>query len=173
MKLVLITERLSLREFDTNDADFILQLLNTAGWLRFIGDRKVKTLADAVHYIKHTFTTAYQINGFGFWMVQLIDTNEPIGMCGITKRDGLDGIDIGFALLPEYTGKGYAFEIASATLNFVLATYKLPYILAITNPDNIRSIQLLEKIGLTFQQKIKLIEDGEALNLYRVDNKMI
>jgi RimJ/RimL family protein N-acetyltransferase len=173
MKQILHTKRLLLREFNIDDADFIIELLNTPGWLQFIGDRKVKTTSDAINYINNTFTKAYQTNGFGFWMVELAATKQPIGMCGITKRDGLDGVDIGFAFLPEFNGKGYAFEIAAATLNFVLATFNLPYILAITNPDNFRSIKLLEKIGLQYQHKIKLAEDSAALNLYRLDNKAI
>ncbi len=173
MKQILTTKRLLLREFNNTDTDFILELLNTPDWIRFIGERNVKTTEAAVEYINKAFVKGYQTNGFGFWMVQLIETDQPIGMCGITKRDGLDGADIGFAFLPTFMGKGYGFEIASATLNFVLATFNLPFILAITNPENVRSIGLLEKIGLTYQQKIKLTVDAEELNLYRINNKTI
>lgn len=173
MKQILTTKRLLLREFGLHDTNFIIQLVNSHGWLKFIGDRHVTTTDDAIKYINNTFIRDYKTNGFGFWMVQITDTNQAIGMCGITKRYGLDGVDIGFALLPEFFGKGYAYEIASATLLYVFAEIKLPYILAITNPNNIRSKQLLVKIGLTYQQKIKLTGDGEVLNLYRINNVLI
>ncbi len=170
MKQILTTERLTLREYTIDDATFIIELLNSEDWLKFIGNRNVKTIQDATNYITNTFIKGYQKHGFGFWMVEITTTKEPIGMCGITKRDGLDGIDIGFAFLSTFMGKGYSYEISKATLNYVLTTIKPPFVLAITNPDNIRSIKLLEKIGLQYQRKIKLTDDGMELNLYKVEN---
>ena len=166
MKYILETERLILREFIPADAAFILELVNSPGWLQFIGDRNIKTTDKAIAYLENGPIKSYAENGFGLAMVETKDHNIPIGMCGIIKRDNLDHPDIGFAFLPAYTGKGYAFEIANATLAYASGQLKLPTIYAITVPGNIRSISLLEKIGLKFIKKINAPKDNEELLLY-------
>src|SRR5688572_21540231 len=118
MNYFLETQRLGLREFTRDDAVFIVELLNTPGWLQFIGDRNVKTKEQAIIYLENGPLKSYKENGFGSWMVELKEDKTPIGMCGILRRESLENPDIGFAFLPEYTGKGYAFEIASATLSY-------------------------------------------------------
>lgn len=166
MKYILETERLSLREFITADAAFILELVNSPGWLQFIGDRNIKTTGQAIAYLENGPIKSYRDNGFGLALVETKDHKISIGMCGIIKRDNLDNPDIGFAFLPGFTGKGYAFEIASATLTYASGQLKLPTIYAITVPYNIRSISLLEKIGMTFIKKINAPKDNEELLLY-------
>jgi RimJ/RimL family protein N-acetyltransferase len=166
MKIIFETERLIFREFEITDTDFILRLLNSPGWLEFIGDRNVKTMEAAQDYLREGPIKSYNTNGFGLWLVSLKIDRSPIGMCGLIRREGLEDVDIGFAFLPEYTGYGYAFEIASATMDYARISLRLGRILAITNPDNIRSIKLLKKIGLRFTKNIRLTENAEELMLF-------
>ena len=162
---ILQTERLLLRQFELIDAKFIVELVNTPGWIEFIGDRNIKTEVAAIHYLRYGPMKSYIENGFGLWMVELKD-QTPIGMCGILKRDTLENPDIGFAFLPEFMGKGYGFEIAAATVNYAQSKLNLETILAITVPANKRSIKLLEKIGLTFTKTIVTPVEKEELMLF-------
>ena len=162
---ILETERLRLREFSLEDAEFIITLLNSAGWLRFIGDRNVRTKEDAENYLKKGPMKSYEQNGFGLSMVETKD-RIPIGMCGIVKRDSLEHPDIGFAFLPEYASKGYGYEMASAVLKYAKQDLRLPTILAITLPDNVNSIRLLEKIGFGFVKSFRTEPSSEDLLLY-------
>lgn len=164
--LILETERLTLREFKASDAAFILILLNTPTWIRFIGDRGIKNVYDASLYLQNGPIKSYQANGFGLWLVSVKDGNRPIGMCGIIRREELDHPDIGFALLPEFAGKGYGFEIAAATMNYARQYLHLEKIVGITTHDNEYSIKLLQKVGLTFERTIKLSGQEEELMLF-------
>ena len=165
MESILETERLILRQFELSDAKFIVALVNTEGWLQFIGDRNIKTEEAAVHYLQQGPVKSYQENGFGLSMVQTKD-GTPIGMCGILKRDHLEHPDIGFAFLPEFMGKGYACEMADATLMHAKTKLKFEVISAITVPMNKKSIRLLEKIGLRFKQTIYAPDNNEELMLF-------
>lgn len=149
------TERLILREFTENDAPFLLELLNTPKWLQFIGDRGVRTVEGAKQYITERFFKSYQTHGFGFYALALKNDGIPIGTSGLIKRDGLDGVDMGFALLPEYEQKGYGFEAGQTVLSLAKNDFNLLYLLAITNQDNHNSQKLLVKLG--FEKKDKLI----------------
>lgn len=160
---IIETDRLILREFTAGDAGFILELLNTRGWLKFIGDRGVKTLEDAHDYIQERFVDSYRKNGFGAYLVMLKDKEQPVGMCGLIKRPELEDPDIGYALLPEYEGKGYAFEAAWHTLHYAKTVLMLPRILAITNADNVNSINLLNKLGLRYEKMMKITENDEVM----------
>ncbi|TAE69390.1 MAG: N-acetyltransferase [Bacteroidetes bacterium] len=163
---IIQTERLILREFTLLDDEFIVKLLNTSGWLYFIGDKNVKNSVDAKYYLENTPLKSYKENGFGLSLIALKDSLLPIGMCGLVKRESLDYPDIGFALLDEYMGKGYAFEIAHATMIYAKEILKISKILAIATPDNKYSIQLLKKIGLTFQKMIILPHNSEEIMLF-------
>lgn len=167
MTSILETERLSLREFNTTDAAFIIQLLNSEGWLKFIGDRHIKTIEQAENYLTNGPMKSYSVNGFGLSMVELKNTHTPIGMCGLIKRDNLPDIDIGFAFLEEFMGNGYAFEIAQATINFAKENLHKETILAITIPTNVRSINLLKKIGMKFEKNFSFEGSTEELMLFR------
>lgn len=168
MGQILETERLRLRELNHNDAGFIVKLLNSPGWLQYIGDRKVRTEAQAKTYLDNGPIKSYSDNGFGLYMVETKHSNTSIGMCGILKRDTLDFPDIGFAFLPAYSGFGYAREIASATLDYARDTLHLPKLLAITKPDNQRSIDLLKHIGLIYITTLQS-PDKEELLLFSID----
>ena len=164
--LILETERLFLREFTLDDTTFIIELLNSPGWIKYIGDRNVRTTEEAIAYLKRGMLTSYKENGYGLCLVGIKGGNIPIGMCGILNRDTLEKPDIGFAFLSEYHGKGYAFEIAAATMNYAKETLLLPVIWAITVAYNQPSIKLLERIGFTFEKVIRLPDDEEELLLY-------
>ena len=149
--LVLETERLVLRPFTTDDAPFILTLLNEPSFLRNIGDKKVRTLDDARQYLTTGPIASYKLNGFGLCLVELKDSHTSIGMCGLLKREELPDPDIGFAFLPDFWNKGFAFEAASAVMNDARERLKLSRILAIVSPDNYASMKLLERLGLKFE----------------------
>lgn len=150
--LVLETERLLLRPFTTDDAPFVLTLLNEPSFLRFIGDKKVRNLDDARQYLLNGPIASYNAHGFGLLLVELKDSKTPVGMCGLLKREELPDPDIGFAFIPDYWGKGFAFEAATAVMNDARETLKLKRILAIVDPVNDASIKLLERLGLSFQR---------------------
>jgi RimJ/RimL family protein N-acetyltransferase len=166
MHQILETDRLSLREFTLEDTDFIIALLNSPGWLEFIGDRQVTTTETAITYLQNGPIKSYAENGFGLSLVERKEDRKAIGMCGIIKREGMEHPDIGFAFLPAYTGTGYAFEIANATLNFAKDQLQLPVILGITVPTNHHSVRLLEKIGLHYVGPFHYPDDDEELSLY-------
>jgi len=161
--IVLRTQRLQLRELTFEDAAFILELLNEAAFLRYIGDKGVRTLADARDYLQKGPIDSYQRNGFGLYAVctQADGGAAPVGICGLVKREGLQDPDIGFAFLARHWARGYAVESAAAVLDLGTRTLKLPRIVAITSPDNWGSIRVLERIGMKFDRLISLTEGGD------------
>lgn len=159
------TERLTLRLQTTDDADFILELVNDPSWLQFIGDRGVRTVEDACEYIVNGLRM-YEQFGFCFYLVERKEDQIPLGLCGLNKRVSLEDVDIGYAFLPKYWGKGYAYEAASATLAYGIDTLGLNRIVAITTQDNHASAKLLEKIGLKFERLVQLSNDAEELRLF-------
>lgn len=163
---VLETDRLIIRKLSPDDAEFILELLNEPSFLHFIGDKGVRTVADARGYILQGPMASYDQHGFGLYLTALKEGSLPIGICGLIKRDSLADVDIGFAFLPRFWSKGYALESAAAVKDFGLNTLGLKRIVAITNPDNQASIKLLEKLGLTFERMIRMSEDAPEIRLY-------
>ena len=167
--IVLETERLILRGLTVADADFILALLNEPSFLRFIGDKKVRTVEDAERYILNGPVASYERHGFGLNLVELKETHTPIGICGLLKREELPDPDIGFAFLPDFWRHGFAFEYAAVVLKDARERLKLERILAITNQDNEASIKLLQKLGLEFERLIKMSTDSVELFLLATD----
>ncbi|WP_046759110.1 GNAT family N-acetyltransferase [Kordia jejudonensis] len=163
MKTILETNRLRLREFVSEDSEFIMQLVNTPLWIQFIGDRNIKTLGVAEEYIQENLRVGYSKNGFGLWCMELKTSSTPIGMCGLVKRKSLENVDIGFALLPDYERQGYTFEAAKATMKYAKDRLKIKKIVAITDPKNVASIGLLNKIGLRFEKELQLSEGDTVL----------
>lgn len=166
MKL-LETERLKLRPIFESDAEFILDLLNQPSFIKYIGDRKVRTLDDARQYISTRFVAHYKRFGYGFYLVEVKENKAAAGICGLIKRDDLPDADIGFAFLPAFWTQGYAFESAQAVMDFAANDLKLKRILAITTKDNESSGKLLNKIGLEFDRLIDL--NNEELKLFSAD----
>lgn len=154
------TARLDLREFTQADAPYIVAQLNDPGWLRFIGERNIRNQDDARGYIDAKLLAAYARHGFGLWAMQNRDTATIVGMCGLVQRDGLDDVDLGFALLAEHRGHGYAVEAARATLAHAHAALGLARVVAITAPENERSAHLLRGIGMQLERTIALSAHG-------------
>ncbi|MEC3905954.1 GNAT family N-acetyltransferase [Tamlana sp. 2201CG12-4] len=161
------TKRLILSEFALNDAPFFLELVNSPNWIKYIGDRHTKTIKDAENRIKEGHLKSYKTYGFGFYKLQLKEAyNNPIGTCGLIKRDELEDVDLGFALLPAYEGQGFGYESSLEILKLAKEKFNLKRITAITNPENKNSIRLIEKLGLTYEKKVKPFEDDQELLLF-------
>jgi RimJ/RimL family protein N-acetyltransferase len=164
--IVVETERLILRWLGVDDAAFILQLMTEPSWLRYIGDKGVKTLQGAEHYIVNGPREMYRHLGFGLYRVELKESGEPVGICGLVKREALEDVDLGFAFLPGFWGKGYAFEAASAAMSYGKQVLGLSRIVAITRQENQPSGKVLEKLGFRFERIVRLEPGGEELKLY-------
>lgn len=164
--VILETERLILSEFTLADTLFIIELLNSPGWLKNIGDRNVRTEEEAQSYLQLGPLASYLENGYGLWRVERKSDALVIGMCGILKRKVLENPDIGFAFLPDFHGNGYALEAAGATLKFASETLNITKIAAITLADNLKSIRLLKKSDFKFIKPFCLPESDEVLQLY-------
>ena len=166
---ILDTERLILRQFTTDDAQFIFELLNEPSWIQNIGDRHIRTLDDARAYIVNGPWKSYEKNGFGLWAIVLKETNEMIGMCGLIRRDTLEDVDIGYALLPRFWAKGYAVEAAQAAKDYAREVLGLKRLVAIVDPLNEGSIRVIEKIGLRYEKMVRLSADDIDLKLFGAD----
>jgi RimJ/RimL family protein N-acetyltransferase len=164
--LRLDTPRLHLRPLGEDDGAFMVALLNDPAFLRYIGDRGVRTPEDACAYIRRGPVASYERFGHGLLLVALRDTGTPIGICGLLRRDTLPDVDVGFAFLPDYCWKGYGFESASAVLADGRASLGLKRIVAITDPENAPSIRLLEKLGLAFERMIMMPGETKVLRLH-------
>jgi RimJ/RimL family protein N-acetyltransferase len=158
--------RLLLRELTANDAAFILELLNDPSFLRFIGDKGARTLADARRYIADGPRASYAHHGFGLYLVQRQPGGERIGICGLVKREALHDVDIGFAFLPAYWSQGYALEASQAVMHLARERFGIPRVVAITSLDNHGSMRLLHKIGLQFERTLCLPGQTEPVNLF-------
>ena len=153
---VLSTPRLLLRHLSADDAAFMLALLNEEPFLRNIGDRGIRTLEDAAAYVLSGPVASYEKFGFGLYAVELKQSGETLGICGLLKRETLEDVDVGFAFLRKFWGRGYAYESAEAVMNYGWNTIGLKRIVAITAPKNHDSIKLLEKLGLRFEKMIQM-----------------
>lgn len=156
------TQRLVLNEINLNDAEFILELVNTPEWIKFIGDRNISCIIEANEYINKIISNP----NTNFWVVRIKDQQLAIGIITFIKRDYLDYYDIGFAFLAKYTKKGYAFEASFAVLNEAITYSNYKNILATTIKANVNSIQLLEKLGLNFHKEIEV--ENEPLMVYSI-----
>jgi RimJ/RimL family protein N-acetyltransferase len=166
MTVILETDRLLLRHFCEDDAPVVLELLNDPAFVRFVGDRGVRTLDDARRYVERRLVSSYERNGFGLYLAVRKDDGAPIGMCGLVKREGLADVDLGFTLLPAYRSRGYAFECASAVIEFARCDFGLTRIVAIVDPGNADSIRVLERLGMTFERTVRLHDEAPDISLY-------
>jgi RimJ/RimL family protein N-acetyltransferase len=164
--MILRTARLQLRELAPRDAPFILVLLNEPSFIQNIGDRGVRSLEEAHAYLVNGPIASYMRHGFGLYLVELVGTEEPIGICGILQREALPDPDIGFAFLPAYWGQGFAFEAAAAVRSYARRELGVGRLLAITSPRNDASIRLLEKLGFRFEGMTRLENDETELKVF-------
>jgi RimJ/RimL family protein N-acetyltransferase len=169
--IILETERLLLREFALDDAAFIIELLSSPGWQRFIGKRDISTTGEAEKYIKDVLINSYRVNGFGLYAMLPGTDAMPIGMCGLVKRDTLADVDLGFAILPRFEGNGFTYEAAAAVMHFAFTKLKLRRLAAITVAQNTASISLLTKLGMNFTEIITTGKDSEELMLFLKSNE--
>lgn len=163
---VLDTPRLALRWLEPADAGFLFELMNDPDWLRYIGDRGIRTPGDARRHIVERLRAQCEQLGFGLYRVGLRDGDSPIGLCGLVKRDWLDDVDIGFAFLPAYRSQGYAREAAAATLVHARTRLGLTRLAAIVAPGNAASVRLLERLGLQFERMVTPPGEATAVCLY-------
>lgn len=169
MTEIIETERLILRKIEESDCEFVYELLNSPGWLKYIGNRGMNSLEDAKTYIREKAVSLYDQHGYGPYGVRTKLSNSLIGFCGLFKRDFLEDADIGFAFLPEHSGKGYAIESAHAVLEHARVVLGLKRVTAITLEENERSINVLNKLGMSFKEKIIYPGSGEELFLYSIE----
>lgn len=164
------TQRLIISKVTLKDAPFFLELMNTPSWLKYIGDRKIRTIEDAENNLKNGILKSYATSGYGFYKVaQKSDSQKTIGIAGLVKRKELEHTDIGFGFLPEFEGKGFGYESSVAIMELAKNNFNLCKISAITDPENKSSIHLLEKLGLSFQKRIKPFDDNKELLLFTKD----
>ena len=168
---VVETPRLTLRRFTLDDAEFIFGLLNEPSFLEFIGDKGVRTLDDARDYLLKGPIASYETFGFGLYLVNRKQDGTPIGMCGLLKREALQDVDIGFAFLPEFWSRGYAVESASAVLEHGRQAFDLSRIVGIAKPENHASIRVLEKLGMSFEGRVRIMPEGPEDVLYGIELK--
>ncbi|XMO88141.1 GNAT family N-acetyltransferase [Algibacter sp. AS12] len=165
--IVAETNRLLILKFTLKDAAFFLELVNSPNWIKYIGDRNIKTVKAAEERIQEGHLKSYQSTGFGFYKLLLkAENNKSIGTCGLIKRDTLDDVDIGFAMLPDYEGIGIGYEASKEVIKLAKQQFKLKRLVAIVNPNNKKSIKLVEKLVFTFEKHVKPFADDEELLLF-------
>jgi RimJ/RimL family protein N-acetyltransferase len=164
--VTITTERLTIRRLEESDAPFILTLLNDESFIKYIGDKGVRSLDGARQYLATGPLASYAQHGYGLNAVTLAGEGSAIGICGVLRRDSLDAPDLGFAFLPAYRGKGYAFEAASAVMADARTTHGLSRLLAITQPDNEASIALLGRLGFRFEGLMRMAGSDRPTRLF-------
>jgi len=164
--IVLETVRLLLRHFTLDDAAFILRLLNEPSFIQNVGDKGVRTLDQASNYLLEGPIKSYQIHGHGLYLVALKESLQPIGICGLLKRDQFEEVDLGYAFLPEFWSNGFAFESASAVLKLGMNALGRAKMLAIVSPGNAASIRVLEKLGFAFSRYVQMQPEASEVALF-------
>lgn len=166
MALVVETDRLALRRLTLDDADLMLAIWNDPAFVRHVGDRGIRTLDEARAAMLSGAMQLYETYGYGPYRVALKQDDTAIGICGLFRRDGLDEPDLGYAMLPEWCGQGYAYEAARAVIDHARAAFGLERLIAIISPGNSASIGLIEKLGLRFERMHRMPDDAEDVCIY-------
>ncbi|WP_017381466.1 GNAT family N-acetyltransferase [Paenisporosarcina sp. TG-14] len=166
---ILETERLILRQIFTDDAEFMLSLLNEPDWIKYIGDRGIQTVEAAKQYIQDGPMTMYEEYGIGLYLVELKESETPIGICGLIQRDFLKDVDLGFAISLKYWGCGYACEAANAILTYGTEVLGFRRIVGFTSLDNEKSANLLLKLGMNEEGKMKFVSMTEDVRLFAIN----
>jgi ribosomal-protein-alanine N-acetyltransferase len=169
--IVLETDRLLLRQFTASpsESEFVLRLVNEPSYLQNIGDKGVRTLEQASTYLLEGPIKSYRLHGHGLYLVVLKESQQLVGTCGLLRRDQFKDADLGYAFLPEFWSKGFAFEAATAVLDFGQRTLGLPKIIALVAPANEPSIKLLKKLGFSFSEQAKMEPGGSEADVYELE----
>jgi [ribosomal protein S5]-alanine N-acetyltransferase len=162
----LSTARLTLRRLDFADAPFLVGLLNQPSFLANIGDRGVRNVDDAHRYLCEGPMAMYEQHGFGLWHVAQLSDGASVGLCGLLRREILPDVDVGYAFLPDYWGRGYAFEAASATVAHAASKFGLKRLVGVVSEGNDGSIRVLEKLGMTFERMVSMRPGEPDVKLY-------
>lgn len=162
------TDRLRLRAVTLDDTGIMLAVWNDPDFIRNVADRGIRTEEQAREVIARTVLTLFEKHGYGPCCISLKSDDSMIGICGLFKRENLDHPDIGFAILPDYCGKGYAGEAAAAVVHYAREQLGLTALTAIVSPENRASIGLIEKLGLKFDRMITMPDESDAIRLYRM-----
>ena len=168
IKTIITTDRLRLEEATFEDATFFIQLLNSPNWLEHIGDRKINSENEAIEYIQRSHVHFYKKYGFGMYKVILKENNQPIGLCGLVKRETLSDFDLGFAMLPAYEGFGYTYEASKRMLSYAITDLNLTKIVAFTTKENTKSQNLLLKLGLQYVDTRKVLDEDMEFLFYQI-----
>ncbi len=168
---ILLTPRLELRGFSLDDAALMLAVWNTPEFIRFVGDRGIRSEADAHDALLKGPIATWQEFGYGPFRVGLKDSGIGVGICGLFRRPGLDAPDLGVALLPEFYRQGYGVEAAQAVLDYCDDELALPRTAAIVAPDNAASCALLSRLGFERDEDIEI--DGEPVGLFFRDRTKV
>lgn len=160
------TTRLIVRKLTPGDAPLILRVFNDPTFVRFVGDKHVRTLDEAREYIRTVPMASYARHGFGHYVVELRETHEPIGICSLVKRDWLDDVDLGFAFLPAFRRRGYATEAATAVLDHARSAFGLDRLVAIASPANAASIAVLQRLGFRWERTLTPPDEEGELALF-------
>lgn len=167
--IILETPRLVLRELEPEDAPFMLELLNEPSYILNIADRGVRDLEGARAYLEQRWRASYRDHGFGLWLVLERESGAPTGLCGLVRRDGLDDVDIGYAFLPAFWGRGYAIESAQGVKAYARDVAGLRRLVAIAVPENRPSIRVLERLGMSFERLVRLPNEERDVVMYATD----
>lgn len=170
---MLQTKHFNLREASESDADFILKLINQPAWKQYISNHSIETLSQARKYISSKLTPMYDELGLGLWIVESIHDKLPVGLCGLIKRESLKHIDLGFGFLPQYWGKGFAYETSIQCLRHAFENLNRPTVYAITVPSNKRSVKLLERLGFHYKENYSHPNSSEVLSLFEINQDSI
>jgi RimJ/RimL family protein N-acetyltransferase len=160
------TPRLSLRRLEFADAPFLVTLLNQPSFIANIGDRGVRNVEDAHGYLREGPMAMYERHGFGLWLLSRRSDGAPVGMCGLLRRETLPDVDVGYALMPEFWGRGYAFEAVDATLRHGAKAFGLTRVIGVVSEGNTASIRVLEKAGMRFEGMISMHAGQPDVRLY-------
>ena len=160
------TDRLELRRLTLDDARLMLTVWNDPAFLRYVGDRGIRTIADARNALKDGAFQLYAEHGFGPYRMTRRDDGVTVGVCGLFRRDGLPDTDIGFSTLPKYCGQGYGYEAACAVIEHARVDVGLTRLTALVSANNTRSVQLIEKLGLIFEKMVRIPGDDDDVCLY-------
>ena len=166
---MLSSERLLIQPTSEEDAVMMYELMNTPSWLEYIGDRNIRSVDDAKSYIRSNIISQYERLGYSSFTISLALTNEKIGVCGLYDRESVDGIDLGFALFPQFAGQGFAFEACRKLMEAARDKFSLEELSAITSANNVKSKSLLKKLGFSIKKDIQ--SNGDSLELWHIKLK--